>query len=256
MWSNFQSIRFVNEHVRIFGRRRKLRTRMCAGGSEICMAAYSFHGLKGWRSEGSFFVALLLAMLCSYLVSDTWSLPSLSRSTYQQKNSNPNPNPVRNPVRLLQNARVSANQKSSPIRCQNLHQIRDLPSRNFQPATYATYLVQVFTSEHWKFLIGWKTATLTLTLNPLRLLKNAWLSANQRSAPSRYQNLHQIRDLPLPAPPPTPSGENRRGRWASKKKRGKRTEVCLKLWKRDRLCDANASCSLETLRIWVKSRPC
>ena len=66
-------------------------------------------------------------MLCSYLVSDTWSLPSLSRSTYQQKNSNPNPNPVRNPVRLLQNARVSANQKSSPIRCQNLHQIRDLP---------------------------------------------------------------------------------------------------------------------------------
>ena len=40
--------------------------------------------------------------------------------------------------------------------------------------------------------------------NPLRLLKNAWLSANQRSAPSRYQNLHQIRDLPLPAPPQPP----------------------------------------------------
>ena len=89
---------------------------------------------------------------------------SLMRISDWLKNSNPNPNPVRNPVRLLQNARVSANQKSSPIRCQNLHQIRDLPSRNFQPATYATYLVQVFTSEHWKFLIGWKTATLTLTL--------------------------------------------------------------------------------------------
>ena len=56
MWSNFQSIRFVNEHVRILGRRGKLRTRMCAGGSEICTAAYSFHGLKGGRSEGSFFV--------------------------------------------------------------------------------------------------------------------------------------------------------------------------------------------------------
>ena len=56
MWSNVQSIRFVNEHVRILGRRGKLRTRMCAGGSEICTAAYSFHGLKGGRSEGSFFV--------------------------------------------------------------------------------------------------------------------------------------------------------------------------------------------------------
>ena len=40
MWSNFQSIRFVNGHVRILGRRGKLRTRMCAGGSEICTAAY------------------------------------------------------------------------------------------------------------------------------------------------------------------------------------------------------------------------
>ena len=39
MWSNFQSIRFVNGHVRVLGRTGKLRTRMCAGGSEICTAA-------------------------------------------------------------------------------------------------------------------------------------------------------------------------------------------------------------------------
>ena len=57
MWSNFQSIRFLNEHVRILGKTGKLRTRMCAGGSELCTAAYSFHGLKGVTREGRFFVA-------------------------------------------------------------------------------------------------------------------------------------------------------------------------------------------------------
>ena len=57
MWSNFQSIRFLNEHVRILGKTGKLRTRMCAGGSELCTAAYSFHGLKGGTREGRFFVA-------------------------------------------------------------------------------------------------------------------------------------------------------------------------------------------------------
>ena len=30
---------------------------MCAGGSEICTATYSFHGLRGRRREGRFFVA-------------------------------------------------------------------------------------------------------------------------------------------------------------------------------------------------------
>jgi len=54
MWSNFQSIRFVNEHVRILGRIGQLRTRMCAGGSIICTAAYSFQGLKRSREDGSF----------------------------------------------------------------------------------------------------------------------------------------------------------------------------------------------------------
>ena len=43
--------------MRILGKTGKLRTRMCAGGSELCTAAYSFHGLKGVTREGRFFVA-------------------------------------------------------------------------------------------------------------------------------------------------------------------------------------------------------
>ena len=52
MWSNFQSIRLVNEHARILGRRGKSCTQVCAGGSEICTAAYSFHGLEGCGEMG------------------------------------------------------------------------------------------------------------------------------------------------------------------------------------------------------------
>ena len=51
MWLNFQPIRFVNEHVRILGGIGQINTLQ------------------------------LLAMLVSYLVNDTWSLTSLSRST-------------------------------------------------------------------------------------------------------------------------------------------------------------------------------
>ena len=51
----------------------------------------------------------LVYLLCSKLVA-AWEAAS-------------NPNPVR----LLQNAWVSASQKSAPSGCQNLHQIRNLP---------------------------------------------------------------------------------------------------------------------------------
>lgn len=54
MWSNFQFIRFVNEHVTVLGRKWGLRTRLCAGGNKICTAAYSFQGLKRSREDGSF----------------------------------------------------------------------------------------------------------------------------------------------------------------------------------------------------------
>ena len=48
------SVHSIRKRMRILGRRGKFRTRMCAGGSEICTAACPFHGLKEWKKRRKF----------------------------------------------------------------------------------------------------------------------------------------------------------------------------------------------------------
>ena len=51
---------------------------LCAHDVDVRTVGFAVSFRSCRAIQGGF---LLLAMLCSYLVSDTWSLPSLSRST-------------------------------------------------------------------------------------------------------------------------------------------------------------------------------
>ena len=58
---------------------------LCAHDADVRTVGFAVSFRSCRAIQGGF---LLLAMLCSYLVSDTWSLPSLSRSTKRKDTLN------------------------------------------------------------------------------------------------------------------------------------------------------------------------